>query len=184
MSKHTSGCLFIQVVCTDMYARHQKFRLGRLPVLVEKDQYGNVLPGTEHIGYPPEKHRNPPVPAQRCPKCGRTLPGAARHSVEGGAWNRLVRQWLNKAPQAVRPCGRHLRPGLFLVAASDQRSHPRGEDRAATGYACISGWEDSLLTIRTLLSVNRIEPRTQSFNREFFDLLITWPPQVSSMSDG
>jgi hypothetical protein len=40
MSKHGSGRLFIRVVCTDRYidqqtgircARHQKFRLGRLP---------------------------------------------------------------------------------------------------------------------------------------------------------
>jgi hypothetical protein len=109
MSKHSSsGCLFIRVVCTDMYidrqtgmrcARHQKFRLGRLPVFVEKDQDGNPLAGTEYIGYPPERHVNPPVPAQRCPKCGRALPGAARYSVEGGAWNRLVRQWLKKHPK-------------------------------------------------------------------------------------
>ena len=61
MSKHGSGRLFIRVVCTDMYidrqtgircARHQQFRLGRLPVFVEKDQDGNALPGTESVGYP------------------------------------------------------------------------------------------------------------------------------------
>lgn len=70
-----------------------------MPVFVEKDRDGNALPGTEHIGYPLEKHLNPPVPAQRCPKCGRALPGAARHSVEGGAWNRIVQQWLRKHPK-------------------------------------------------------------------------------------
>ena len=37
-------------------ARHQQFRLGRLPVFVEKDQDGNALLGTEYVGYPPDAH--------------------------------------------------------------------------------------------------------------------------------
>ena len=108
MSKNGSGRLFIRLVCTDMYidwqtgtrcARHQKFRLGRLPVFVEQDQDGNALPGTEYIGYPPGAHLNPRMPAQRCPKCGRALPGAARYSEEGGAWSRIVRHWLKVDPE-------------------------------------------------------------------------------------
>ena len=63
MSKRGSRRRFIRVVCTDMYidrqtglrcARHQQFRLGRLPVFVEKDQDGNALPGTEYVGYHPD----------------------------------------------------------------------------------------------------------------------------------
>jgi hypothetical protein len=110
MSKRDSRRLFIRVVCTDMYidrqtgtkcARHQKFRLGRLPVFVEKDQDGNALPGTECVGYPPDAYVNPPMPAQRCPKCGRTLPQAPRYSDEGGgAWSRIVRHWLDADPNA------------------------------------------------------------------------------------
>lgn len=109
MSKRDSRRLFIRVVCTDMYidrqtgtkcARHQKFRLGRLPVFVEKDQDGNALPGTECVGYPPDADVNPPMPAQRCPKCGRTLPQAPRYSDEGGgAWSRIVRHWLDADPK-------------------------------------------------------------------------------------
>ena len=106
MSKHRSGRLFIRVVCTDMYIdrqtgikcrRHQQFRLGRLPVFVEKDQDGNALPGTEYVGYPQDPHVNPP--AQRCPKCGRALPGAARYSEDGGGWRRIVRHWLDANPK-------------------------------------------------------------------------------------
>jgi hypothetical protein len=48
----------------------------------------------------------------------------------------------------------------------------------------LSGCGHRLVTIRPLLSANRIEARTYRLNRELFDLLITWPPQVSSMSDG
>ena len=108
MGKHRSGRLFIRVVWTDMYidrqtgircARHQQFRLGRLPVFVEKDQDGNALPGTESVGYPPDAHVNPRMPAQRCPKCGRSLPGVARHSDEGGVWSRIVRHWLDSDPK-------------------------------------------------------------------------------------
>jgi hypothetical protein len=108
MSKHRSGRLFIRVVCTDMYidrqtgikcARHQRFRLGRLPVFVERDQDGNALPGTEYVGYPPDAHLNPPTPARRCPKCGRALPEAGRCSDEGGAWGRIVRHWLDANPK-------------------------------------------------------------------------------------
>jgi hypothetical protein len=107
MSKRGSGRLFIRVICTDMYinrqtgirgARHQQFRLGRLPVFVEKDQYGNALPGTEYVGYPPDTHLNPRT-AKRCQKCGRALPGAARYSEEGGAWRRIVRRWLDTGPE-------------------------------------------------------------------------------------
>jgi hypothetical protein len=66
MSKHGSRRLFIRVICTDMYidrqtgvrcARHQKFRLGRLPVFVEKDEDGNAVPDTVHVGYPPGRAR-------------------------------------------------------------------------------------------------------------------------------
>jgi hypothetical protein len=108
MSKRGSGRLFIRVVCTDMYinrqtgirgARHQQFKLGRLPVFVEKDQNGNALPGTEYVGYPPDAYLNPPMPARRCPKCGRALPGAARYSDEGGIWRRIVRHWLDTNPK-------------------------------------------------------------------------------------
>ena len=95
------------MVCTDMYidqrtgirgARHQQFRLSRLPVSVEKDQDGNALPGTEYVGYPPGTPIDP-LTAQRCPKCGRALPGAGRRSDEGGAWSRIVRHWLNTNPK-------------------------------------------------------------------------------------
>lgn len=108
MSKHGSGRLFIRVVCTDMYidrqtglrcARHQQFRLGRLPVFIEKDRDGNSLPGTEYVGYPPDVHVNPRLPAQRCPKCGRPFPGAARYSDEGGPWSRIIRHWLDAGPK-------------------------------------------------------------------------------------
>jgi hypothetical protein len=108
MSKRGSGRLFIRVVCTDMYidrqtgtrcARHQKFRLGRLPVFVEEDQHGNAVPGTEHVGYPPDAYINPPMPAHRCPKCGRALPGVPQYPDEGGAWSRIVRHWLNANPK-------------------------------------------------------------------------------------
>jgi hypothetical protein len=107
MSKRGSGRLFIRVICTDMYinrqtgirgARHQQFRLGRLPVFVEKDQDGNALPGTESVGYPPDTHFNPRT-AKRCQKCGRALPGPARYSEEGGAWRRIVRHWLDTGPE-------------------------------------------------------------------------------------
>jgi hypothetical protein len=107
MSKHGSRRLFIRVVCTDMYidrqtgnkcARHQPFRLGRLPVFVEKDPDGNALPGTEYVGYPQDAHVNPRT-AQRCPKCGRALPGAARNSDDGGGWSRIVRHWLDANPK-------------------------------------------------------------------------------------
>lgn len=108
MSRHGSGRLFIRVVCSDMYidrqtgisgARHQQFRLGKLPVYVEKDQDGNALPGTEYVGYPPDTHLNPPTPARRCPTCGRALPGAERHSLVGGAWSRIVQRWLKTGPK-------------------------------------------------------------------------------------
>jgi hypothetical protein len=107
MSKHGSRRLFIRVVCTDMYidrqtgsrcARHQQFRLGRLPVFVEKDQDGNAVPGTEHVGYPPDAHVNQRT-AQRCPKCGRALPVPARYSDDGGVWSRIVRRWLDTHPE-------------------------------------------------------------------------------------
>src|SRR4029453_11005635 len=107
MGKRGSGRLFIRVVCTDMYidrqtgvrcARHQQFRLGRLPVFVEKDQDGNALPGTESVGYPPDTHLNPRT-AQRCPKCGRALPVPARYSDVGGVWSRIVRHWLDADPK-------------------------------------------------------------------------------------
>jgi hypothetical protein len=108
MGKRGSGRLFIRVVCTDMYidrqtglkcARHQQFRLGRLPVFVEQDQDGNALPGTEYVGYHPEAYVHPFMPARRCPKCGRALPGAARYSDEGGVWSRIVRRWLDAQPK-------------------------------------------------------------------------------------
>ena len=108
MSKRGSRRLFIRVVCTDMYidrqtgircAKHQQFRLGRLPVFVEKDQDGNTLPGTEYVGYHPDSHLNPPSPASRCPKCGRVLPGAARYPDEGGVWSRILRGWLDANPK-------------------------------------------------------------------------------------
>jgi hypothetical protein len=107
MSKPRSGRLFIRVICTDMYinrqtgirgARHQQFRLARLPVFVQTDQDGNALPGTEYVGYPPDAQVDPRT-AQRCPKCGRALPGTARYSNEGGAWRRIVRHWLNTQPE-------------------------------------------------------------------------------------
>lgn len=107
MSKHGSGRLFIRVVCTDMYidrqtgircARHQQFRLGRLPVFIEHDQDGNAVPGTEYVGYSPDAHVNPRT-AQRCPKCGRALPAGPRYSDEGGAWSRIVRHWLDAHPK-------------------------------------------------------------------------------------
>jgi hypothetical protein len=107
MGKRGSGGLFIRVVCTDMYidrqtgvrcARHQQFRLGRLPVFVEKDQDGNALPGTEYVGYHSDAQVNPRMPAQRCPKCGRALPAAARYSDDGGVWSRIVRRWLDADP--------------------------------------------------------------------------------------
>jgi hypothetical protein len=107
MSKNSSGRLFIRVVCTDMYidrqtgircARHQPFRLARLPVFVEQDQDGNAVPGTESIGYAPDAHVNPRT-AQRCPKCGRALPAAPRCSDQGGAWSRIVRHWLDAHPK-------------------------------------------------------------------------------------
>jgi hypothetical protein len=108
MGKRGSERLFIRVVCTDMYidrqtgvrcARHQQFRLGRLPVFVEKDQDGNALPGTEYVGYHPDAQVNPRMPARRCPKCGRALPAAARYSDEGGVWSRIVRCWLDADPK-------------------------------------------------------------------------------------
>jgi len=108
MGKRGSGRLFIRVVCTDMYidrqtgvrcARHQQYRLGRLPVFVEKDQDGNALPGTEYVGYHPDVHVNQRMPAGRCPKCGRALPGAARSSDESGVWRRIVRRWLDANPE-------------------------------------------------------------------------------------
>ena len=107
MSKHGSGRLFIRVVCTDMYidrqtgircARHQQFRLGRLPVFIEQDQDGNAVPGTEYVGYSPDAHVNPRT-AQRCPKCGRAWPAGPRYSDEGGAWSRIVRHWLDAHPK-------------------------------------------------------------------------------------
>ena len=119
MSKRGSRRLFIRVVCTDMYidrqtgircARHQQFRLGRLPVFVEKDQDGNALPGTEYVGYPPDAHVNPRMPAQRCPKCGRALPGAARSPMRvgcgavssGAGWTRTPNApslwWTSRTP--------------------------------------------------------------------------------------
>ena len=107
MSKHRSRRLFIRVICTDMYldrqtgircARHQQFRLGRLPVLVEEDKDGKALPGTEYVGYPRDPRNNPP--ARRCPQCGRELPGAARHSDDkGGTWRRIVRHLLDANPK-------------------------------------------------------------------------------------
>jgi hypothetical protein len=96
------------VVCTDMYingqtgirgARHQQFRLGRLPVFVERDRNGRALPGTESVGYPPDAHLNPPMPAERCRKCGRTLPETRRNSDELGAWRRIVQRWLDTNPK-------------------------------------------------------------------------------------
>jgi hypothetical protein len=107
MSKHRSRNMFVRVVCTDMYidqqtgvrgARHQQFRLGRLPVLVEKDQHGRALPGTEYVGYSPDAPVDPRT-APRCPKCGRALPGTARRSDEVGVWSRIVRHWLNTNPK-------------------------------------------------------------------------------------
>jgi hypothetical protein len=108
MSKRASRRPFIRVVCTDMYidrqtgvrcARHQQFRLGRLPVFVEKDQDGNALPGTEYVGYRPDAHVNSRMPARRCPKCGRPFPGASRSPDEGGVWSRIVRRWLDADPK-------------------------------------------------------------------------------------
>jgi hypothetical protein len=107
MSKNGSGRLFIRLVCTDMYidrqtgtrcARHQQFRLGRLPVFVEKDQDGNALPGTESVGHTPDTHLNPRT-AQRCPKCGRALPALARYSDDGGVWSRIIRRCLDADPK-------------------------------------------------------------------------------------
>jgi hypothetical protein len=107
MSKPDSRRLFIRVICTDMYinrqtgtkgARHQQFRLARLPVFVEKDQDGNALPGTEYVGYPPDAQVNPRI-APRCRKCGRVLPVSARYSDEEGPWRRIVRRWLKTHPE-------------------------------------------------------------------------------------
>jgi hypothetical protein len=107
MGKHGSENLFIRVVCTDMYidrqtglrcARHQQFRLGRLPVFIEKDRDGNSLLGTEYVVYPRTRTLTR-MPAQRCPKCGRPFPGAARFSDEGGAWSRIIRHWLDAGPK-------------------------------------------------------------------------------------
>ena len=107
MGKHGPKHLFIRVVCTDMYidrqtgmrcARHQKFRLARLPVFVEKDQDGNAVPGTEYVGYPPDAHVNQRT-AQRCPKCGRALPAAPRYSDESETCRRVVRHWLDAHPK-------------------------------------------------------------------------------------
>jgi hypothetical protein len=68
-------------------------------VFVEIDQDGNALQGTEYVGYPPDAHVNPRT-AQRCPKCGRALPGAARYSdEEGGVWSRIVWHWLDANPK-------------------------------------------------------------------------------------
>jgi hypothetical protein len=108
MSKYGSRRLFIRVVCTDMYidrqtgircARHQQFRLGRLPVFVEKDQDGRASPGTVYVGYPLDARVSPPRPAQRCPKCGRALPPAAPYTEEGRTWSRIVRRWLSTKPK-------------------------------------------------------------------------------------
>jgi hypothetical protein len=108
MSKHGSGLLFIRVICTDMYidrhtgirgARHQQFRLGKLPVYVEKDEDGNAVPGSEYIGYRPDAQVNPPTPARRCPTCGRAFPGPERNSRGLGAWSRIVRHWLKTSPK-------------------------------------------------------------------------------------
>jgi hypothetical protein len=110
VSKSSSRRLFIRVICTDMYinrytgtqgARHQQFRLGRLPVFVEQDQDGNALPGTEYVGYPPGVHIYPRT-VRRCPQCGRAFPGAPvpeRYSDEERAWRRIVRHWLNTQPK-------------------------------------------------------------------------------------
>ena len=92
MSKRASRRLFIRGLHRHVHrsadrgvrcARHQQFRLGRLPVFVENDQDGNALPGTEYVGYRPDAHVNPRMPARRCPKCGRPFPGAARSPDEG-----------------------------------------------------------------------------------------------------
>ena len=104
MSKHGSGRLFIRVVCTDMYidrqtgircARHQQFRLGRLPVFIEQDQDGNAVPGTEYVGYSPDAHVNraQPSAAQNADGRGQRVrdtptkagPGAAS---SGTGWTR------------------------------------------------------------------------------------------------
>jgi hypothetical protein len=116
MSKRGYRRRFIRVVCTDMYinrqtgirgARHQQFRLAQLPVFAENDQDGNALPGTEYVRYSPDARLNPRT-AQRCPKCGRAFPGAAR-SEEGEAWSRIARHWLNTDPK----------PSVLVVDISD-----------------------------------------------------------------
>ena len=123
MSKRGSRRRFIRVVCTDMYidrqsglrcARHQQFRLGRLPVFVEKDQDGNALPGTEYVGYHPDAHVNQHMPARRCPKCGRPMPGPRDIPMRGVEPYRPA--LAGRQPQTLCACGGYLGPGLFLVA--------------------------------------------------------------------
>ena len=132
MSKHGSGRLFIRVICTDMYidrqtgircARQQQFRLGRLPVFVEIRSGRQYVTGTEYVGYPPDAHVYPRMPARRCPKCGRALPGAPRDPDEGGGVEPHRSALARRRPETLRPCGGHLGPGLFLVAGCSKGGH-------------------------------------------------------------
>jgi hypothetical protein len=77
-------------------ARHRQFRLGRLPVFVEKDQDGNALPGTEYVGYPQDPHVNQPSVAQNA--SGR-CPGLHDTPMTAGGWRHIVRHWLNANPK-------------------------------------------------------------------------------------
>ena len=157
MSKHGSGRLFIRVVCTDMYidrqtgircARHQQFRLGRLPVFIEQDQDGNAVPGTEYVGFP-RRAREPahrPSAAQNADGRGQRV---RRYSDEGGAWSRIVRHWLDAHPKR----------SVLVVDISDPvyswwrvaAKEAYGEDQAATGVrgtvkTCGSASCDLLIT--------------------------------------
>ena len=138
MSKRGSGRQFIRVVCTDMYidrqtglrcARHQQFRLGRLPVFVEKDQDGNALPGTEYVGYHPDAHVNPQCQPGAAQNAGGRCRGLRDLAMRGGL--EPYRPALaGRRPQTLRPCGGHLGPGVFLVAvAAKEATTPTAPDR-------------------------------------------------------
>ena len=105
MGDHGWIRLLVRLVCTDMHidrqtgvtgTRHQRVTLWTVPVLVEADRDGDASPGAVSG---PDMNADLRMQAQRCWKCGRSLPGAERSSDSCGEWNRIIRQGFQTDPE-------------------------------------------------------------------------------------
>jgi hypothetical protein len=65
-------------------------------MFVDENRDGDAFPGTL---YAPESEADLRMQAQRCWKCGRTLPDAVRSSDGCGEWYRIIWRWSQTDPE-------------------------------------------------------------------------------------